>query len=306
MSELIKRVLVAIVGIPVGLFIIYLGGIPFFITLAIVSSLAMLEYLNLQTKKGAFPNKSLGVVLNLIMLSFVFFFFTNENMLDSGIFLIILLILFAVLSLCFVLFSKNPNGLLSMGAIMSGLMYITVSFSLLILTREYYHLKTQPLMLNSLNGNKLLDIFIMDAKASSSCAFLVISTFISVWVCDSAAYFTGKSIGKHKLFPSVSPNKTWEGAVGGFFGGIIGFALPAYLLINDFPLVHSIVIGAIIGVIGQIGDLAESKLKRDAGVKDSSHLLPGHGGALDRFDSIMFVAPVVFIYLVAMIYFNVK
>jgi phosphatidate cytidylyltransferase len=104
--------------------------------------------------------------------------------------------------------------------------------------------------------------------------------------------------------PKVSPKKTWEGAIAGLFGGIGGFLLSAFLLIPHFPVIHAIIIGGIIGIFGQIGDLAESQLKRDAGVKDSSSLIPGHGGVLDRFDSILVVVPIIYIYVLLMPLWN--
>ncbi|MEP7219062.1 MAG: phosphatidate cytidylyltransferase, partial [Bacteroidota bacterium] len=119
----------------------------------------------------------------------------------------------------------------------------------------------------------------------------------AIWTCDSFAYYAGRSFGKHKLFERVSPKKTWEGAVAGAIGGVaamIGMQqwfLP-YLTVGD-----AVVIGFIAGVFGQLGDLAESHMKRDAGVKDSSQIIPGHGGIFDRFDSLLFVAPLVYIYL---------
>jgi phosphatidate cytidylyltransferase len=126
---------------------------------------------------------------------------------------------------------------------------------------------------------------------------LFLFILFSVWISDSAAYFIGKSFGKHKLAPRVSPKKTWEGAVAGFVGGAGGFLLLSLFFLSSLPIMDSIVIGVIIGTVGQIGDLAESQLKRDAGVKDSSALIPGHGGILDRFDSLLFIMPVVALYL---------
>jgi phosphatidate cytidylyltransferase len=124
------------------------------------------------------------------------------------------------------------------------------------------------------------------------------SIFFSVWLSDSAAYFIGKSIGKRKLYPRISPKKTWEGAIACFIAAVISFPLLIKLFLNDFPIIHTIIIGAIIGIFGQIGDLAESQLKRDAGIKDSSNIIPGHGGFLDRFDSILFIGPIIYLYLV--------
>jgi phosphatidate cytidylyltransferase len=107
----------------------------------------------------------------------------------------------------------------------------------------------------------------------------------------------GAPLGKHKLFPRVSPQKSWEGAIAGFVFAIAAAVAAKYLVLTFLPLASAIVIGAIVGTIGQLGDLVESLLKRDAGVKDSSTLIPGHGGALDRFDSILLVTPCVYLYL---------
>jgi phosphatidate cytidylyltransferase len=125
----------------------------------------------------------------------------------------------------------------------------------------------------------------------------VIALFVSIWVCDSAAYFAGRAFGRHKLFERVSPNKTWEG----WFAGLV-FAIGTFLVAREVALPYltftgALVCGAIVGIVGQLGDLVESLLKRDAGIKDSSSLIPGHGGVLDRFDSVMMVSPLVFLYL---------
>ena len=105
------------------------------------------------------------------------------------------------------------------------------------------------------------------------------------------------SIGKHKIFPRVSPKKSWEGTIAGVLISPLSMWLALQLFLPEFPQTHAVVLGAIIGVVGPVGDFAESLLKRDASIKDSSALIPGHGGVLDRFDSIMFVAPVVWLYL---------
>ena len=115
--------------------------------------------------------------------------------------------------------------------------------------------------------------------------------FSAVWICDSAAFFVGRRFGKHKLAPKTSPNKTIEGAIGGMlFTGIYCF-IYGILILQTSNLWVVLVVPLVVGTIGQVGDLFESYLKRGAGIKDSSNLLPGHGGVLDRFDSILFVAP---------------
>ncbi len=120
--------------------------------------------------------------------------------------------------------------------------------------------------------------------------------FILIWASDTFAYFGGKILGKHKL-TSISPNKTIEGAVVGFIFTLIS-SLVFYFIVNDFfSLKDSIILGTLIGIGSQVGDNFESLLKRWAGVKDSSNIIPGHGGLLDRFDSLIFVTPIFFVYI---------
>jgi len=131
---------------------------------------------------------------------------------------------------------------------------------------------------------------------------IIIGLFILIWTNDTFAYIVGKSLGKHKLFEKISPKKTIEG----FFGGLIfaifaGYLISSYLIkpsaqFSDKSILIWMVIAAIVGVIGTIGDLIESKFKRVAGVKDSGKIMPGHGGVLDRLDSVIFVAPFIFLF----------
>jgi len=120
--------------------------------------------------------------------------------------------------------------------------------------------------------------------------------FISAFGTDIAAYFTGFAIGKHKLCPNISPKKTIEGAVGGVAGSVALCGLFGYFLLNDI-FIHCLVIGAACGVISQFGDLTASVFKRNMGIKDFGNLIPGHGGVLDRFDSVLFTAPAVYYYI---------
>ena len=124
-------------------------------------------------------------------------------------------------------------------------------------------------------------------------AVLLLVTFAT----DAGAFFVGKAIGKTSLAPSISPSKTWEGAVGGVLVAIGASMGVIYALSLDVVLWYAILLGALMGIVGQVGDLVESRLKRIAGVKDSGRFLPGHGGLLDRLDSIVFNLVVVY-YLV--------
>lgn len=126
-------------------------------------------------------------------------------------------------------------------------------------------------------------------------AWLMLFVAICVWTSDTCAYFVGRGIGKHKLAPRLSPAKTVEGSIGGCLGAIlIGAGMSHWL---GLTLVQGLIVGAIAGTAGQIGDLFESALKREIGVKDFGQIMPGHGGTLDRFDSLLFVAPLAYLYL---------
>ncbi|PCJ52824.1 MAG: hypothetical protein COA73_15930 [Candidatus Hydrogenedentota bacterium] len=130
---------------------------------------------------------------------------------------------------------------------------------------------------------------------------LVMVLIVAVALTDIGAYFVGRSIGKHKLAPVISPNKTWEGAIGGFIVTMIGMAAVYGIArkydvaaLPDWSIARYLVVGAILSIAGQVGDLTESAFKRDAGIKDSGKLFPGHGGALDRCDGLLFGAPALY------------
>ena len=158
---------------------------------------------------------------------------------------------------------------------------------------------------------------LVQLRQQGSGAFLILYALIVVWMGDTVAYYTGRALGRHKLAPRISPGKTWEGTVGSFVGAIVcGTLVFAYspqissgllrigLVTRDQaylppylpPLWQFVLLSAVINVAAQVGDLAESLLKRGAGVKDSGNILPGHGGMLDRIDALLFAAPVVWYY----------
>jgi phosphatidate cytidylyltransferase len=126
--------------------------------------------------------------------------------------------------------------------------------------------------------------------------YIILNILILIWVNDSFAFLVGKNFGRTKLFVSVSPKKTIEGFIGGLlFAVLAGFIISKYALI--FSVLNWIIIAVIIAVIGTVGDLVESKFKRQANIKDSGTIMPGHGGILDRLDSLLFVAPFVYLYI---------
>ncbi len=131
--------------------------------------------------------------------------------------------------------------------------------------------------------------------------YLVISMLLVIWSADIGAYFVGRKFGKHKMAPTMSPNKSWEGLAGAmFFSALMMIVLMKYVFTSDSSpsLLILALTGAMLGYVGQAGDLLESFLKRKAGEKDSSKLIPGHGGVLDRVDSILLVSPI-FVFIAA-------
>jgi phosphatidate cytidylyltransferase len=150
------------------------------------------------------------------------------------------------------------------------------------------------------SASTLFGVFLIALPATAMCSLrgfsprAVLFLFLIVWGCDSFAYYTGKNIGRRKIAPVVSPNKTWEGTIGGFVGAtLIGAAAGTWGVLPELGPVRGALAGALASSAGQIGDLIESLWKRGAGVKDSGVFLPGHGGFYDRIDSLLFAGPVV-------------
>lgn len=114
------------------------------------------------------------------------------------------------------------------------------------------------------------------------------------WICDTGAYFVGRAWGRHRLAPQISPKKSWEGVAGGLVSGVLAVALIGNQFIRGFTWGHGLLLGLLLVAASVLGDLAESVIKRQVGAKDSSHLIPGHGGMLDRIDSLLFVVPLVY------------
>lgn len=305
MTNLAQRVLTAAAAIPVIVLITMIGGVPFFLFVAIASGVALWEFYALTRSRGARPLTVPGIVIGFCI-NAAFFHAKIRGWVggilgtwDLGfpsqaqLFMILLIAGVVVLGLM-ELFRNNGSPLLNVSATIMGLLYVPLFFGTLIGIRELFIPVDFP----------VIRYFGSGAADPSNALLLhrwggytVISVMSMIWICDSAAYHVGMAAGKHKLYPRVSPNKSWEGAVAGFIAALASAVAAKYLVLEYLPLSGAFVIGVIVGVIGQLGDLYESLLKRDAGVKDSSALIPGHGGALDRFDSLLLVAPCVYLYL---------
>lgn len=266
-SNTVKRVIVSVISIPIILAISYIGSYIFFSFVVAIALTSFYEFSLLVKNKGISVNIWVGY-FSLIFLA------VNEfsNVFNTYTFILILMVAISALEL----FRNKDSAINNIGTTLLGIFYIGAFASSLIGIREFYP--------------AVGDIYLRGG-------YLIISIFITIWICDSAAFFGGTALGKHKLFLRVSPNKSWEGAIFGFIFAILSMILLKEILLNFLSWETVIAFGIIIGTVGQIGDLIESLFKRDAGVKDSSGIIPGHGGIFDRFDSILFTAPVILLYL---------
>jgi phosphatidate cytidylyltransferase len=290
-SNLAQRVLVGVAAIPIILLLCMAGGVYFFAFVAVVSAVALHEFYRLAAAKGARPMVALGLIAGFaINLSFFLGLASEPPLLVT-----VLLITVIVLSLR-ELFRNEGSAILNLSTTLLGVLYVSLFFGTLIGIRQLFVVGPFPAARFLSAGSALSDAQIAH-QIHTWGGYTVISVFVTIWICDSAAFHVGAPWGKHKLFPRVSPNKSWEGAIAGFVFAILAALAAKFLLLTFLPLSGAIFIGVIVGTIGQLGDLTESLLKRDAGVKDSSALIPGHGGAFDRFDSVLLVAPCVYLYL---------
>lgn len=231
----------------------------------IISLIGLNEFYNLTETKEQSPNGILGLFLGIIVYTLLFFVSINQIETD---FLALSFIGFSIIGgLELLRKKKNPIG--NIAITVFSIIYIVIPFGLL--------------------------SFI--ANHSGSYSFQIpLGILIIIWTGDTFAYLVGRQFGKHKLLERVSPKKTWEG----YFGGVVFSILAGYLLsifYSDLSFSQWLTVALIIGLLGTAGDLIESMLKRSAGVKDSGNLMPGHGGVLDRFDSLLFVVPFVLFYL---------
>ncbi len=309
-SNLASRVGVALVAIPCILFVCYQGGVLFLLLVLAIGILALLEFFTLAKAKGGNPQTAVAII-GLSALHLSFFHEQIQNFIlpffidSGGISLLMKLQLFVTALFLFLtivmlveLFRNKGSMFLNAGFTIFGVMYVGIFLASLTGIRELfgaefpYHLAIQFFPQSSALTDATLH-----ATTYTWGGLTIIAILVSIWMCDTMAYFGGISMGKHKLFPRVSPNKSWEGAVWGFFGAVLTMILFQHYFLPYLKLHQAIVIGVIIGVFGQIGDLIESLLKRDAGVKDSSELIPGHGGVFDRFDSLIFVSPMLYLYI---------
>lgn len=257
-----SREITAAIGAPVVIWLIgWSHEYVFDAVMALVAVLALIEFINLGRHKGYDIPLVLCVLLVVVIMAA---FILEDLSVELGVFAALLLIPASYV------FSRKPleDSLPSSAIAVMATAYVGMLTGSLIRLRN-------------------------DFEAGSKLVFFLL---LVVWLGDSGAYYFGKSFGKHKLSPRISPKKTVEGLIGGIVTSIVAAIVIHFTFFKEFPLLHAVLAGVLLSFAGVVGDLAESMWKRSADVKDSGTLLPGHGGFLDRFDSILFTAPILYCY----------
>jgi len=274
-ANLVRRVRFAVAAIPFALLIVWFGGVPLALLLALAAALATRELFDLAERQGIRPARVLGVASAAAVAPLAYATIAAPD---------VRAIVAAAwpYAVAVWLIGVLTWGLLARGPTDRPLAAVAVT----VLAVAY---------------TGALPAFLLDMRhhghglRSWAGAWLVFFPLVVTWICDTAAMFGGRAIGGPKLAPTVSPGKTRSGSVAGVVGGLLVAPLFGAAIFPRVgiavPLWQLVAIAAVLGVIGQVGDLAESLFKREAGVKDSSQLIPGHGGVLDRLDSLYFVVP---------------
>lgn len=260
-----------IVGIGLSAYVIQEGGRMFAIAAAVLALLAWIEFTRAFSHRGGNPTLFTGVLGIGGILYGAFY-----GALDVILLSVTGATLLAVLS-CVLL--RGDVSVLDVGVSIAGICYIGLPFAHLVMLRQ-------------LSGG----IYTTPVGTFDLGTAMVWIMFIGTWASDSFAYFAGNAFGSHRLAPAISPNKTVEGFLGGLVGTIAVMVGLGYAL--HFPLEYMAGLGAAIAVLATLGDLVESMMKRYTGIKDSGAVIPGHGGVWDRFDSVLFTAPLVYYYTI--------
>ena len=275
-----KRVITALVGLPLLITIIWFGEPWFTILVAIWGLLAVFEFYRMVAASKVSPLTYFGLIWTLLFIlspHYEFFF----PRVEYKVLMPFLLTLMVALSLIWLLLRPQKEGaFIGWAWTIGGILYI----------------------------GWLLSYFVVLRGLDDGRNWVFLALF-TTFASDTAAFFVGRALGKHRLAPHISPGKTWEGAIGGIIGAIILslfftlpklFTIPNPLYLQDFSYWQAILLGLLVSVFGQLGDLVESLFKRNMGVKESSKLIPGHGGFLDRIDSVVFAGIVVYYCVLAL------
>jgi phosphatidate cytidylyltransferase len=256
-----ERVLAAVVLIPIVVLAGWLGGWWFTAFVAFFATVAAWELFTMMGRNDFHtPILWLGLILVALLILESGIQPPNSDRFQA------LLVISILVGLTAALFLDRPHASTDFLITLGGAVYLGITLRYLALMR-----------------------------ALDQGLWLLILTALTVWMMDSGAYFIGKSFGKHKLWPRISPKKTWEGLFGGLFVGTLSAIILTLWLIPGALWWQGAIIGVLAGIVGPLGDLSESLFKRQVGAKDSSHLIPGHGGFFDRIDSFIFVGPVVYL-----------
>jgi phosphatidate cytidylyltransferase len=272
-SNLTQRIAFAVVAIPLALGVVYWGGWPLVGVVATVAVLGTRELLAFVRQKGGRPLGRFAMISAALLPVLVYLALTTmPQLLGLG---WILAALWLIVLLSVTLFRRTVDQQ-PLGATATTALAVIYPAGLASFLLALRHLTM--------------------ADRSWAGAWLVFMPLVVTWVCDTAAMFGGRAFGGRKLWPAVSPGKTWSGSIAGVIAAIATVPLLNILVLERLgvalPLLEGLLFGLVLGIIGQVGDLVESLFKREAGLKDSSALIPGHGGVLDRFDSLYFVLPV--------------
>jgi phosphatidate cytidylyltransferase len=271
-------VISSVVGLVLLGLVVWFGELVFGMAVFLLALVGMHEFYNSLSKGGYRPVKAVGYMSCLLIL-FIGLYGKIEPIAEivkefryASNFFFFIFVIFILLFLL-IIFSYERYNLSDISLTLFGIFYIAFSFSFLVMTR------------NLDNG-----------------FYYIWLAFIGAWGTDTAAFFTGMGLGKKKILPVISPKKTLEGAIGGVAGCVLLTVLYGlFLNYNHFigytPLYHFVILGALNGFISQIGDWGASAVKRYVNIKDYGNIMPGHGGVLDRFDSILFVSPLVYYYI---------
>ena len=266
-----NRTLINVIGIPAILYLLWRGGPLFALFIFLVMIIGLDEFYRMNTNGRQTPAKLTGFIFSGLLA--VYYFWLPAITLLQG---MILLSCFIIITFFLEMSRDKVNPTRNMGINILGMMYV-------------------PVLLGSLIALRNLD--------TSHGAYFTVSMIVAIWICDSAAFIFGMKWGQRKIFPRVSPNKSWVGSISGLVSSFIVFyGLHVQGILPDLTLLDIAVFSIITGFFGQSGDFAESLLKRDVGVKDSGKLLLGHGGVLDRFDSITFASPLTYAYITIIYY----
>jgi phosphatidate cytidylyltransferase len=263
-----SRIITAIIVLPVLIASILISWLaPLFVAMALAAmAFGLYEFWLLARRRGIKPDVVVGFAEAAAL--FTIFYFDRPHEVPLLLLLILPGLTIAALAAAMLRGAPFGNMIASVGATVLGVMYVAFLGGHLVAVRMGFE--------------------------QTRAAHLLSFFFLVIMGSDTGAYYTGRAFGRHKLAPGISPGKTWEGAIGGMIASLLMGAVAHYWFFPELPLKLALPLAALMNILGVLGDLTESALKRGAGAKDAAQILPGHGGLLDRLDSLLFNAPVLY------------